>query len=104
MKFIIFAVASATFSVSALATPYHAPNKLIESHGGEISFTYKNKKHLMFVGDRVYRHGSSCVLEISSLKAMVCENNLKISPVYVVDTMDIECPKPAPSNELPVGN
>lgn len=104
MKFIIFAVASATFSVSAFATPYDAPNKLIESHGGEISFTYKNNKHLLYVGDRVYRRGSSCVLAISSLKAMVCEKTLKISPVYVVDTMDIECPKPAPSNDLPAGN
>lgn len=104
MRFIIFTVTSALFSLTAFAAPSDRPSELIESHGEKISFAYKNKEHFLFLGNRVYRSGASCVLELSSLKAMVCEKTLKISPVYVVDTMDIECPKPAPSNELPVGN
>lgn len=104
MRFITLAVILAFITASTFAASPDKPNELIESHGSEISFSYKNKEHLLFVGDRVYRKGGSCVLEISSLKAMVCEKSLKISPVYVVDTMDIKCPKPAPSNELPVGN
>jgi hypothetical protein len=92
MKKLLLALTSISLSFSAFANPEPAM-ELIESKGETIPFTYQNKEHMLFIGDQVYRNEATCVLKRSSIQAKVSEDHNKLSPVYVVDTVDIVCPQ-----------